>query len=244
MKPLYLSDAVRRGLGPSLRPGGVILTRRLLDLLDLDATSVVLDAGCGTGVTLAMVRERGAGRLFGLDIDSGLLTEAHAGAHKVAAADIARLPLPDSCVDVVLCECVWNLTDKERVLAEFARVLRPGGLLALSDIYSRAVSGTPRSSAFPVRCCFSRATDLDTVEKQVTNAGFIVDRIEDHTNLLKKTAAEFVFAHGSLHGFWQAVTGDADLAAAACEASAEAKPGLFLLIAKQSENQENERIRF
>jgi hypothetical protein len=55
--------------------------------------------------------------------------------------------------------------------------------------------------------------------------------VEEHTEMLKKTAADFVFRHGSLHGFWQAVTGDPLLAQMACDASRVSKPGLFLLMA-------------
>jgi hypothetical protein len=81
-----------------------------------------------------------------------------------------------------------------------------------------------------VRCCFAQATDLQTVMEQVAGAGFEIDVVEEHTELLKKTAADFVFRHGSLHGFWHAVTGDPVLAQMACDASQASKPGLFLLI--------------
>jgi ubiquinone/menaquinone biosynthesis C-methylase UbiE len=163
----------------------------------------------------------------GLDLNAGFLREARDRKLKVARADLAELPLPDGCADLVLCECVWNLTDKVRVLAEFFRVLRPGGVLALADIYARGY----RSGEWPVRCCFAQATDLRTVMEQVSGAGFEIDVVEEHTDLLKKTAADFVFRHGSLHGFWQAVTGDPNLATVACEATWATRPGLFLMMA-------------
>jgi ubiquinone/menaquinone biosynthesis C-methylase UbiE len=188
--------------------------------------ALVLDAGCGCGTSLAILEEHGA-RAVGLDLNAGFLRESRDRQMKVARADLAELPLSDGCLDLVLCECVWNLTDKEQVLAEFLRVLRPGGMLALADIYARGY----RSGEWPVRCCFAQATDLQTVMEQVAGAGFEIDVMEEHTELLKKTAADFVFRHGSLHGFWQAVTGDPDLATAACEASRAARPGLFLMMA-------------
>jgi SAM-dependent methyltransferase len=187
--------------------------------------ALVLDAGCGCGASLALLEGCGA-RAMGLDLNAGFLRESSGRKLKVARADLAHLPLPDGCLDLVLCECVWNLTEKERVLAEFMRVLRHGGVLALADIYARGY----RAGEWPVRCCFAQATDLQTVMEQVAGAGFEIDVVEDHTELLKKTAADFVFRHGSLHGFWQAVTGDPDLAQMACDASRVSKPGLFLLM--------------
>jgi arsenite methyltransferase len=236
MRPLYLSTPVRQGLGPCLRPGGRILTERILDLLAPDPAGVILDAGCGTGASLALLQEHGLNNVLGLDQDEELLREARLEGRHVARADLARLPLPDACLDLVLCECVWNLTDKERVMTEFARVLRPGAAMALTDIYSRVIEPTKPSGTWPVHCCFSRATDLATVQKLVISSGFAITVMEDHTRLLRQTAAEFVFAHGSLQAFWQSVTGDANLARSACEASATMRPGLFLLIAKRSDS--------
>ena len=234
MIPLYLSTPVRQGLGSCLRPGGQALTGRLLDLLAPDQASVILDAGCGPGASMALVQERGIGSVLGLDLDEGLLTEARYGEMPVARADLAHLPLPDACLDMVLCECVWNLTEREQVMAEFHRVLRPGATIALTDIFSRTAEAAGPSGTWPVRCCFSQATDLATVQELVISAGFKIKVLEDHTRLLKQTAAEFVFAHGSLLAFWQAVTGDENLARAACKASATTRPGLFLLIAQRS----------
>ena len=223
---LYASAPVRATLGRALRPGGEKLTRRMLELAGPLRGALVLDAGCGCGASLALLEQHGA-RAVGLDLNAGFLRESTARKLRVARADLAYLPLPDGCLDLVLCECVWNLTDKERVLAEFCRVLRPGGVLALADIYARGY----RAGEWPVRCCFAQATDLQTVMDQVAGAGFEIDVVEDHTELLKKTAADFVFRHGSLYGFWQAVTGDPDLAQMACDASRVSKPGLFLLMA-------------
>lgn len=222
---LYASAPVRANLGRALRPGGEKLTRRMLELAGLLQGGLALDAGCGCGASLALLERYGA-RAVGLDLNAAFLRESRGRKLKVARADLAHLPLPDGCLDLVLCECVWNLTDKERVLAEFMRVLRPGGMLALADIYARGY----RAGEWPVRCCFAQATDLQTVMEQVGGAGFEIDVVEDHSEFLKKTAADFVFRHGSLYGFWQAVTGDPLLAQMACDASRVSKPGLFLLM--------------
>ena len=232
MRPLYLSTPVRESLGPCLRPGGAILTRRIIDLTRPRPDDVVLDAGCGAGGSMALLRVHGVRTVLGLDLEPGLLLESRASGGHPARADLAHLPLPDSCLDLVLCECVWNLTDREKVLSEFARALKPGARIALSDIFTR--SRQDRAGTWPVPCCFSGATDLATVRGLFVKAGFTISILEDHTRLLNRTAAEFVFAHGSLQAFWQAVTGDANLAAAAWAAAATPRPGLFLLIAQRS----------
>jgi len=224
---LYACAPVRTVLGGALRPGGDQLTRRMLRLAAVSLGSRVLDAGCGCGVTLGMLRELGA-MAFGLDLNAGFLRDAVGKRGAVAQGDLAFQPFADRSLDLVMCECAWNLTDKGKVLAEFFRVLRPDGMLALADIYARGIP----AGQWPVRCCFAQATDLRTVLEDVSTAGFEIDVVEDHTELLKKTAADFVFRHGSLHGFWQAVTGSSELAKMACDASLSSKPGLFLLTAR------------
>ncbi len=229
MSYLHSSLPVRNGLGKHLKPGGDALTERMLQLASPKQNDRILDAGCGAGSTLVTLQNRGYRYLFGVDIDLSLLGEA--SFPKAVQADIADLPLLSACVDLVICECVYNLTDKSRSLKEFARVLQPGGLLALSDIYAR--SSSQADTGWPIQCCFSAATDLATVEKEVSEAGFSLICLEDHTNYLKQTAAEFVFQYGSLKDFWVAVTGDAQSAEAACNASAATRPGLYLLLAQR-----------
>lgn len=242
MKPLYLTEPVRKGLGGCLRPGGETLTKRAIDLLHLPADSTVLDAGCGVGTALSLLRQVGVNNLFGVDIEPALLHQARQHGVVLLQADLFSLPFADHFFDTIFCECVWNLTQKDEVLAEFHRVLRPGGTLVLSDIYLRAQPKRGPAKNWPVRSCFSRATELDVIEKQVEAGGFQILLLEDHAPLLKQTAAEFIFAHGSLQAFWQAVTGDETLAACACDAAATTRPSLFLMIAKRGEEY-HERIR-
>lgn len=229
MSYLHCSLPVRNGLGKHLKPGGEALTERLLRLAAPRKTDIILDAGCGAGSTLELLQKRGYSQSYGADINLGLLCEA--SLNTTVQADIASLPFASASFDLVTCECVYNLTKKETALAEFTRILKPGGLLALSDIYAR--KSVQNSKRWPVQCCFSTATDLETVKNELAAAGFILLCIEDHTHLLKQTAAEFVFQYGSLKDFWFAVTGDEQSAGAACSASAATRPGLYLLLAQR-----------
>ena len=111
---------------------------------DLHPGETVLDLGSGAGADVLISARRVApgGRAIGLDMTDEMLALARANASEAGVdnADfvkgyIEEIPLPDASVDVVISNCVINLSaDKARVLAEVARVLRPGGRFAVSDV--------------------------------------------------------------------------------------------------------------
>lgn len=109
----------------------------LWDALELSAGQVLVDVGCGTGRHTRALAERGV-RAVGVDISQGLLAAAagHGGTAAFIRADARRIPLPDGCADAVICLCQggFGITpggDRE-ILGEIARILRPGGRLALT----------------------------------------------------------------------------------------------------------------
>lgn len=98
----------------------------------------VLDAGCGTGRYLRIVERRGAGRTIGVDLSRAMLTRATAGASPLVRADFRTLPLTASTIDCVVSGlAVCDVPELPVVIAEFARVLRPGGTLVYSALHPR-----------------------------------------------------------------------------------------------------------
>jgi SAM-dependent methyltransferase len=115
-----------------------------LAVADLNAGETVLDLGSGGGIDVLLSARRvgSAGTVYGLDMTDEMLALAQRNAEKARATNvhflkglIEDIPLPAASVDVVISNCVVTLsTDKPAVLAEIARVLRPGGRIGISDV--------------------------------------------------------------------------------------------------------------
>ena len=107
----------------------------VLSMLPDVAGSTVVDAGCGTGRYLRLLRARGA-TAFGVDLSPAMLTRAHAGGAAVARGNFCALPIRPASVDAVVCGlALGDVPRLEIALSEMARMLRPGGDLVYSVVH-------------------------------------------------------------------------------------------------------------
>lgn len=152
-------------------------------LAALQPGEVVLDLGSGGGLDVLLSARRVAphGKAYGLDMTAEMLALARARQQQSGIAnaeflpgEIEHIPLPDASVDVIVSNCVINLTaDKARVLAEAFRVLRPGGRLAVSDIVRRrSVPRALRQSLELWAGCIAGALSAAAYRRQLAAAGF------------------------------------------------------------------------
>lgn len=165
--------------GGVCRPGGLGLTRRLLNLSGLAPGSRVLDVGCGGGATLALLEELGYAPR-GIDAFPGPCPAADEG-------DAHALPYGDRAFSGVLMECcLSDFREPDLALSEAARVLEPGGKLLLSDVYARAEAAL----------CPFRVEPWERVEARLSRAGFCVERFEDCSPALKGFWAQLLWERG------------------------------------------------
>jgi SAM-dependent methyltransferase len=158
-------------------------------LAKLNPGETVLDLGSGGGIDVLLSARRvgPSGKAYGLDMTDDMLALARENQRKARVenveflkGEIERIPLPDNSVDVIISNCVINLSgDKDRVLREAFRVLKPGGRFAVSDVVTRgAVPEQVRKSMLLWVGCIAGALQDVEYRAKLTAAGFAAIEIE------------------------------------------------------------------
>src|SRR5215510_3174378 len=152
-------------------------------LAELSPGEVVLDLGSGGGIDVLLSARRvgPTGKAYGLDMTDEMLALARENQEKAGIdnveflkGEIENIPLPDNSVDVIISNCVINLSaDKDRVLGEAFRVLRPGGRLAISDVVTRGpIPDEIRGHVLLWVGCVAGALEENEYRTKLREAGF------------------------------------------------------------------------
>jgi SAM-dependent methyltransferase len=172
-------------------------------LAQLNPGEVVLDLGSGGGIDVLLSARRvgPTGKAYGLDMTDEMLALANENKRKAGAqnveflkGEIENIPLPDNSVDVIISNCVINLsTDKDRVLREAFRVLKPGGRFAVSDVLTRGeIAPEIRESVLLWVGCVAGALDENEYYAKLAAAGFEKIDIEPTRVYRVEDAREFL----------------------------------------------------
>src|SRR2546421_4237753 len=176
-------------------------------LAQLQPGETVLDLGSGGGIDVILSAKRvgPTGKVYGLDMTDEMLTLARENQEKAGVGNVEFLkgaiesvPLPDNSVDVIISNCVINLSgDKDRVLAEAFRVLKPGGRLAISDVVVRGeVPAAIRKSMELWVGCIAGALEENEYREKLARAGFASVDVEPTRVYRVGEAREFLEAAG------------------------------------------------
>jgi SAM-dependent methyltransferase len=174
-------------------------------LAELHPGETVLDLGSGGGIDVLLSARRvgPTGKAYGLDMTDEMLALARENRKKAGVenaeflkGEMELIPLPDASVDVIVSNCVVNLsTDKDRVFAEAFRVLRPGGRLAISDIVVRGeLPPGVRADAELWAGCVAGALEEPEFRAKLARAGFVDVEIRTTRVLDARIASAFIRA--------------------------------------------------
>ena len=202
-----LYDAGQEGEVPDLALKASLGCGNPTALAELKPGETVLDLGSGGGIDVLLSARRvgPSGRAFGLDMTDEMLSVAEENKRKSGLenvtflkGEIENIPLPDNSIDVIISNCVINLSgDKDRVLREAFRVLKPGGRFAISDVVVRGdvPPAIRKSMELWVGCVAGALRDSEYTAK-LQSAGFEQIGIEDTRVYSLEDARTFLTAEG------------------------------------------------
>ncbi|HWR39503.1 MAG TPA: class I SAM-dependent methyltransferase [Patescibacteria group bacterium] len=208
------------------RPGGFELTARLLAAANLPVAARVADVGCGSGGTVAYLRQQEL-KGWGVEPDQELLQAGRDGGNAwLLDGEGTQLPFPDRSLDAVLTECSLSvMPDAVKVLAEFRRVLKPTGKVLISDVYFRQPQGAEmfrrKNPITETAACLAGALTWAEWERLLAAQGYRPMFWEDASSCLKSWVAQMILA-----------SDDRECRAEEPGSILATRPGYFLMVAE------------
>jgi len=189
----YQSDVVRMLLGDVLHPGGLALTHRLGEAIELGPGDRALDVACGRGASAVHLAERFGCHVTGLDygLENIAAAEAHAADRGVAhlttfrQGDAEGLPFDDATFDAVISECsFFTFPNKATAASEMARVLHPSGRFGLTDVTVSGPLPEDVQTLLAWVACVAGAGTAEDYMAALREAGFTDFTVEDQRDAL------------------------------------------------------------
>jgi SAM-dependent methyltransferase len=195
----YESEFARMLLGDSFHPGGLDLTRRLGDLLDLRPGLRVLDLASGKGASAIFLAKQFRCEVVGIELGRRNVEEATARAAEANVGnlvtfiegDAERTIFPEASFDRVICECAFcTFPDKPAAAREMARVLRRDGRIGISDLTRRGPLPAEMNGLISWIACIADALPVSEYSSALESASLQVTVIEAHDNCLLQLAKD------------------------------------------------------
>jgi SAM-dependent methyltransferase len=247
----YGLDAVALLLGDTYHPGGRTLTRRLADVMHLGAGDRVLDVATGIGTTALLLADERQVEVVGVDLGPAQVAKAERRARQQGLEDRARfevgdaerLPFPDGRFSAVVCECaLCTFPAKAVAVAEFARVLAPGGRVGITDVWLEPSRLDADLGGLAGRvACLGDARPIAELQALIARAGLVETRVERHDDVLLGTIEQVearlralrIVNLPALRGL--DLSRGVELARRAADVVARGDAGYLLLVARKSE---------
>ena len=206
---------IKNATGQINRPGGFIITDKAFSICSFPAKAKILDLGCGSGATVEHLNLRYGLEAFGLDNNLGM----SGNQSNLIRAAAEEIPFPSGSFDGVLMECSLSEMDNQAVvLKECKRVLKAGGRLIISDLYSR---GEPAK----LQGCLGHINTQEYLVALMAENGFTSEHFEDFTDHLQAFWGQMIFAQGA-KAFYCSLGADP-------ETMKRIKCGYFLMVARK-----------
>lgn len=190
----YSGATARWLLGDSFHPGGARLTSQLGAALQVKAGDLVIDVASGPGTSALQVAKETGCDVLGIDLSTENVEDATDAAMSTGLAERVRflhgdaeaLPIADESADGAICECaLCTFPDKAKAAAEFARILKPGARVAISDITAHPDQLPPELTSLQAWvACIADARPLEEIAALLQDGGLVIERTERHDHEL------------------------------------------------------------